>query len=215
MSDYNRRGDDRYPPQDDYPPRQNQPPQRENPYRNRRAEDNFQESSRGDVHVPDLRQRSSSYRRIQQQRQNADPSDPLYDSGENDDAKEGNRRLFGMSGMDLVFLGALLIAAMRGRSGSGGGLLGCLPGKGCLRAVFINVLGIAMIGTGISAYDGSAESNTLSTALTGGGVLTCLIGAGSVIVLIWLTIRVMDFGGFDDSGVEDVTGGLLGSILGR
>ncbi len=206
MSYDNRRGSG-YPPDDDRPPRRDRRPP------SRRDYDDYEERDSRRMEgfeVPDLRQRSSRYRARSTEGRDLDYGDDEYiERKAKDTGKKEGRRFFGLSGMDMVFMGALLVAAMRGRGRNSG----CLPGRSCLNILLLNIAGVALMIGSIVVYGSDETKGTMAGWMAGGGALLCLAGSGGIILLLWATMRMIDFSGLDD-GVDDITGGIFGSIFG-
>ncbi len=205
----NRPRHDRYPPEDRYPPGRD----RHDPYepRSSRRDDYYEEEEAprrraGGLEVPDLRRRSSYYGSGRSDRDRYDDNDD-YDEDQ-EPAKPQRKGFLGISGWDWVFVLALLFAAFRGRREGAG----CMPGRGCINTLLLNVAGIFLIFGAIYVNDTGRADGSVATALGALGCGACTIGVGGVFLLIWATVRLIDFGGFDDGGDSD---GLLGSIMGR
>lgn len=212
MSNYTPPPDDRYPPDDSYPPRNVRRPS----------------ASRGDdgsgFKAPDLRQRSALYRESQQRnlsgnrRQvNYEDEDEGYeDTGakpkEESLTQRFKRGIGGFSGMDWLFVVALVLAAARGMSNT----RGCLPTRRCMNVMLINIIGIGLIVGGIYYASTASNSNsTVTLAMSGGGVLLCLFGGGGVIGLLIGALKMIDLDNFGNNALEDMGGGFLDNILGR
>ncbi|NDJ86582.1 MAG: hypothetical protein GYB66_11900 [Chloroflexi bacterium] len=209
MSYDDRQGGGRYPPQgpppnQDYPPRD---PRREPPY-----EDPYSGQGPGSglrpPRAPDLRRKTESYREIEQHQRSGydyDDRDP-EDEPDNGSSPRGCFGVPGMDRMDWVFMGLLFFAAMRGGSDRGG----CLPSRACLRTVLLNLGGVALLIGSIFVF-AETEQDGLATIMLGSGALICLFGAGSVLFLVWATMRLIDFDGGE--GLE--RSGFIGNLLGR
>lgn len=171
---------------DPYPPEDDRPVRRER-------------DSLGSVEVPDLRQRVKQRSPSSFEEQEGEPA-----------PEENERRFFGVRMMDLVFLLVLVVAAIRGTGG------GCLPGKGCLRVIAINILGLVMI---IAAFYVSAETemdNSLVTGMGCVGSLICVGGLLSVVFLIFTTFQMMDLDLMEEMESQgDGPLGMIGNLFGR
>lgn len=221
MSDY-------YPPDQD--PRRNRPDRRslDDDYqvpdlrRNLRAQPPTQgddpyydeQPELGGRRAPDLRQRSEAYQRARSQRQRvAEVDDELRPP-----QASSRRSLLGsLSTMDMVFLVALLLAAMRGgfRRDGNRSQRGCMPSRGCINTLGLNLGGIFLIIGSIYLYGEKSISGDVATGLGGLGTVSCCIGMSGVIMLLSIAVRMIDFGSIGEGSLDDATGGLLDNIMRR
>jgi hypothetical protein len=195
MSDYDRRPENR-----------NQPDRRRL-NRDRPSGDYDDDREVDDLRIPDLRRRSSHYGHSQDWEQR-------LDNQATDDGMMGMSSLSGcIKGANVrwLFIGLLVLAAMRGGSSKSG----CMPSRGCINTFLLNIAGIALMIGGVYVYDSDGNGN-IAGALGGIGGLACLVGTGGVFFLIWATLRMIDLNPFDDDGGDDDDGplGMIGNFLG-
>ncbi|MCB9436176.1 MAG: hypothetical protein H6673_04180 [Anaerolineales bacterium] len=170
----------------------------------------------GGVRAPDLRQRSQAYQKARTQRQRADDFEGDELQGQ---SRSSVRSFFGnLSTMDMVFFGALFLAAMRGgfrRGSDRNDQRGCMPSRGCINTLGLNLGGIFLIIGSIYLYGEKTIGSNFATALGGLGTVSCCIGMSGIVVLLSIAIRMLDFGGLGEDAIEDATGGILDNLMGR
>lgn len=171
----------------------------------------------GGVRAPDLRQRSQAYQKARAQRQRA--TDFEGDELQAPPSGSSVRSFFGnLSTMDMVFVGALFLAAMRGgfrRDGSRNDRRGCLPSRGCINTLGLNLGGIFLIIGSIYLYSEETIGSNFATALGGLGTVSCCIGMSGIVMLLSIAVRMLDFGGLGEDALDDATGGILDNLMGR
>lgn len=200
MSDYGRR-----------PENQNRPEQ-ERRRLNRDRRPSEESGGLDDLRIPDLRRRSSHYGHSQE----------FEDRLDNQSSEDDTFGLGGITGslsgclrggnIRWLFIGLLVLAAMRGGSKE----KGCLPSRGCINTFLLNIAGIGMMIGGVYVYDTGGDGS-VAGAMGAVGGLACLVGTGGVFFLIWATLRMIDLNPFDGDDGDDDDGplGMIGNILGR
>lgn len=171
----------------------------------------------GGVRAPDLRQRSQAYQKARAQHQRA--ADVEGDEPQAKSSGSSVRSFLGnLSTMDMVFIGALFLAAMRGgfrRGSNRNDQRGCLPSRGCINTLGLNLGGIFLIIGSIYLYGEKTIGSDLATALGGLGTVSCCMGMSGIVMLLSIAVRMLDFGGLGEDALDDATGGVLDNLMGR